>query len=232
MLDWKVIVAVIAAFLVLSGGLLKDVSDGVQGEDLKKFMNRLKDNLGEVIDFSNFQVQAGRDINVTGGASDIEELEFGKTRAALVEVKYKPDFMNATIDGKQLTSRKDVAKITIRGYRGSTEISSDKIELDGGSDSVSLEGYDLDSEKEIKIIMEGSYRNASFDNIEVNSLKFLDSSGEINIDSTISISLGESPVSLKGFLGNMTFSSGNLNLEGRVRKVTSDSKEVSVSSID
>lgn len=229
MFDWKILLAVFAALLLLSGGLIKDLGSGeVSMEDVKKFMGKIKNKIGEVISTSNFKVSVTRDIGVSGEVVNKGEYTFNGVRTKAMNVKYDPSSMNVTMDKKKIRIEKDVAKITFSNFQGDLHLSEGNVDLEGKVNSLTSQQLNLEG-KEIDVKMDGKFIRISLDNIRIDQLNLGKKGGKLEAGPSVSISVKDKPVKLYSFFGDMAFYDGNLKLKGNISKVKSGSQEVSIS---
>lgn len=228
MFDWKIMLGVLAAVLLLSGGLLKDIKGGVQKGDVKKFFKKVIDEVGKVISASDFRVSVARDIPVSGKVAQKDEYDFKGTAIDTVNVKYSPGTVNVTMDKNRVNVNRNVATIALKKFRGDVEISQGEMDLDGKVNSVSSQQVNLEG-GEISVKLAGEFIRASLKDVKVNELDLGQEGGQLQVGTSVSLSSEEKPLKLYHFLGDLTFSDQSLKVEGNVSKVAAGSKEVSIS---
>lgn len=229
MFDWKIILAVIAVLLLLTGGLLKDLGEGFQGEDVKEFLNEIKDRLSNVIDISDFRVPVERNLNVSGVIQNKNSFDF-RSSGANVLLKYRPELMNVTIDNKDMRIERRSAEIILKKFQGKAEMLPQEVDLGGNTESFSSQSFNLEGDN-IPISAEGKYQEIGFGGIGVDRLKIKEGGGQLDIGKSVTVKVGEKPITLYGFLGNLTFTEDNLIVQGKISKATSGTQKIAVSMV-
>lgn len=226
-LDLKMILAIFAALLLLGGGLLKDISGGLQGDRVSNILERVKKNVGKIIDMDNFRVQVKRDIPVRGEIDSGEEYDLTDITAERVTLSYPPKEMNITADSKNIKMEGREGEITLKEFEGGLTISPEDLKIDGNTGSLSSKYMSVEGSTSISA--DGEFNKVSLVEVRLKEFKINGSEGEIDIGPSVVISTEEKPVALSGFLGNITFSKETIKLSGNVSRATAGEEGISIS---
>lgn len=227
MFDWKIIFAVFAALLLLGGGLIKDVGTNLEEGDLKNIIRTVKDKVGNIISMSDFKVPVKRDLSVKGELHTDNEFKF-KSSGADLSLRYPPSDTNVTVDGKSVRIEREIADFNLEKFRGDISLSPEDIDIEGKSSSVNSESFNFEGEG-ISVRIDGEYNRIRIINIEIEKMELSNSTGELHIGTSVTVSPKDKPFILHGFLGNLTFSEGDLKLQGKINKASSGEEDIAVS---
>ena len=222
-----IILALIAAFLLLGGGLLRDISEEVDVGEGKDMVRKIKDFVGE---FSSPTVSVSREMSVEGEITHNDAIDFEAISPEKLIVEYSPEDMNVTAGSKNIKIDEEVANITLEGFRGSASVSPDEISLQGEAQSLKSGAATIGGGLS-EVSVDGKYVKAILKSVELEKIKFQCSSGSLVVDGSITISPEGKTTELGGFLGDVEFSGGNLKVNGDVSRVSTNNKTLSTSSL-
>lgn len=226
MLDWKILLAILAALLLLTGGLVKDVATGMDSDLVDNMWNVLdmaKDTFQKLFNFSpGLSVPVTRNLNVSADINEYDGFQFKGSEAESISLSYRPGEANVTADGKSLSVKGDPANIQISTFDGEISISPGEVGLDGKVDTVSSENIDLKGDH-FSFKADGEFETVKFTGIKLSTLKLKGVSGELHADKKVTLDLEDNPTTVGGYLGNMTFSGGEVKIDGKANKVSSKS---------
>ncbi|MFP4045742.1 MAG: hypothetical protein ACLFS3_01645 [Candidatus Aenigmatarchaeota archaeon] len=222
-LDWKLMISLVMAFFLLTAGLVKDVGQGIQEGELEKVPQNFFQRVKERTDLSDFSmnVPVTREIHVKGSFENEDGFEFDSTSVDKILLTSSSESLNMTADGKRVTASRDILNISLSDFKGQIEVSENELTFEGNtgslrSDAINIEGSDFSVENQ------GQFKRLELAGISLKKLKLENVSGTIESNSGVTIPLDKNPTELSGFLGNMTFSDGNVDMEGDVNRVYSE----------
>lgn len=225
-LDLKMIIAILAALLLLGGGLLKDIGRGLKGGGAGDILERIKDSVGNIINLEDFKVAVQRDIEVEGEVTYTEDYDLKGISAEEVTLSYPSEEMNVTADGKNIEVEGGEG-ITFGDFSGDLNVSPENVEMDGEVGSIESRYLSIEGKSSLK--GEGGFRNLSLGGVELEKLEVKEGKGEIQVGTSAVLSAEKNPFTLSGFLGNVTFTDGVLKVNGNVSEVTTEKEGISIS---
>lgn len=220
----QILLAIIAAALLLGGGLLRDLGERLptEAEDGIDILDGLKDLLGDAI---SPEVTVTRDLEVEGEVSYTGEFVFQDVEPDAVEVEYSPEDTNITADGKTIAVEAETADLRLGGFRGFVSIDSNHLELQGKADSLTSGPTSLSGDA-MDVSVDSIQNKTTLEGVEVSELVVEGSSGELEVGDSVSISPTDQRITLNAFAGNLGFEGDRLTLDGKASRVSAGNETI------
>ncbi len=218
-----ILLAIIAAALLLGGGLMRDVGDEVSLNGENGIFEDVRDFLSEL--FSP-EVAVRRNLPIEGTIQHNNTFGFTDIISDSVELSYIPNKTNVTADGNEITVDKESANMGLEGFAGYIIIGNSSIELHGNVNSFSSETTTMDGEN-IEVFTRGKYSTMEIKEVEINELPVEAVSGKVTVDDTVTVQTDGIHISIHSFLGDMRFEEDQLSLDGTVNRVSTENKTIS-----
>ncbi len=218
-----IILAIAAAALLLSGGILGEMIDEAPMEEGLNILQRIRRLLSDMISQG---VTVTRDLNIEGSLEYEGKFEFDDIAPERVELSYHPDKMNITADGKQVSVEGDEATLSLGDYRGLFSADQKNLSIEGEASSISTGPITIDGDA-TEISAQGEYRKVSLEELKLSELEVGEVTGSLNLGSSASLELEKSPLLLHAFLGSIELDDRLIGIEGKVSRASIGNKTVS-----
>ncbi|MFP4115680.1 MAG: hypothetical protein ACLFTQ_00530 [Candidatus Aenigmatarchaeota archaeon] len=222
----EIILALIAAFLLLGGGLLRDVSKEIPDEG-RNVLKGIKDLFEEVI---HPKVSVAREIDVEGEVTYEDTFDFKDINPESMTIEYSPPSTNITADGKEIAVDETKANLTVEGFRGSASIDPEEIKIKGEADSLRSGAVKI-GKGNVGLSVKGGYDRALLRKTEIKELSLSPVSGSLQVDESISLDFDGNSAVLHAFLGDLEFEGSELRADGKVNRVSTNNRTIGKSSV-
>lgn len=217
-----VLLAVIAAGLLLFGGLLKDIGSELPSGEGMEVLRQLKDIVSDSVSQT---VTVKRGLQVNGSATHNDSFKLDEINPGRVGIQYVPEKSNVTLEGKNVAINDSEASVEVQQFQGSLLLDGDSVKMDGRAASFSSEGITIEEEF-LSISIDGEYNAARLQQVELKELSFGALSGTLNTGDSVTFTLDNKPVNINGFYGDLDFEPGVLRLSGKASKISSGNETV------
>ncbi len=221
-LNTAVLLALIAAGLLLFGGILRDVTREVPTEEGRTVLRKLRDFISESMEQS---VTVRRDIKIEGSLEHGSNFEFDDISPRELNISYIPGESNITADSNNIVVDEERSFLEITDFRGSAKLQDEEIELKGQGSSLSSGPVSMQGEN-LEVSVEGEYGRIYLASVELQELILEDSTGNLDIGNSLKTTLDNEHVSINAFYGDLNIEPGEINISGEASKVRPGNKTI------
>ena len=221
----QILLAIIAAALLLGGGLLRDLGERLPGEmeDGTEIIEKIKDFVGEII---SPQVTVTRNVEINGSVTHDDLFEFEKIAPEKMEIEYLPAETNITADDKSITVQRETSNLTLENFVGYASFGRGPIEMEGEVRSLLSEGTKMDGTA-ISTAIQGKQNYVNVVDVEIKELIVEGITGSMDVGDSATLSLDEKPVKVHAFYGNLMFEDDELRVVGKANRVSAGNTTIS-----
>ncbi len=219
----SVLLAVIAATLLLAGGLIRDVGGELPTEEgvtvLRRVINFVSDSISK-------GVTVRRDIDINGSLTHNGSFEFENINPEKMSIRYLPAETDVVSDDKSIVVDGDVADMEVVDFRGSVEIDHETVILEGETTSLSSGGTTFEGDF-IDVTMNGTFKRVEIGKAEIKEIGFGDPHGILDVGRSLSVTLDGTETTVHAFSGDIQFEPQKVFITGETSKITSGNKTIS-----
>ncbi|GEM_PF-2313264 len=221
----SILLAVIAASLLLFGGILRDIGEDIPLEEGMGILRRVKNLLSDSI---RNGVTVRRDLKFNGSVEHNEAFVFEEVGPEEIGLEYYPEETDVSVDGKRIAVEGQRTNIRIKKFRGSLEISNETVTLVGDTELFSSDTTAMENGF-MEVSVNGTYETVDIVNIRINELDYGSPVGVFDIGRSITTTLNGNPTTVHAFYGNMSIQPGKSTLSGDASRIRLGNHTISAS---
>lgn len=221
-LNTAVLLAVIAAGLLLFGGILRDIGNDLPVDEGAKVLRKVKDLISDSMSQS---VTVTREMEFNGSATHNNSFELKDISPGKVNIQYSPKQANISLDGKDIVVQENKATVGIEEFEGFLSVEDDTVEMNGQAASFNSGNISIQKES-LSLSINGTFERADVEEVKVKTLDLEASSGTLDIGDSISLTLDDKATSIHAFYGNLSFEPRTVHLDGEASNIGSGNKTI------